>query len=154
MEAMKVVNDAKALTVLKAADEFLKKDPRVQAKRVGSIGWCFGGTWSLRTALAIPDLSACVLYYGSGITTDPKELKKIKCPVLAIFGDRDQSLPAAKVEAFDKGLTEAGVRHEILRFDADHAFANPSGERYDEKSAAKAWENVREFLGRELKRGG
>ena len=50
-----------------------------------------------------------------------------------------------------KGLTKAGVPHEIWRYDADHAFANPSSARYDEKSAEDAWGHVRAFLARELR---
>ena len=55
------------------------------------------------------------------------------------------------MDAFDKALGEAGVTHEIHRYDADHAFANPSSARYDGTNASAAWEVVREFLTRELK---
>ncbi len=56
------------------------------------------------------------------------------------------------MNAFEAALKEAGVKHEIHRYDADHAFANPSGAKYDEKNAAAAWEKVRAFLARELKK--
>jgi carboxymethylenebutenolidase len=54
------------------------------------------------------------------------------------------------VDEFEKGLKTAGVEHTILRYDADHAFANPSQSRYDEKSAAESWEKVRGFLSAKL----
>src|SRR5436190_19417179 len=64
MAAMKAVDDAKAREVLLAAHRFLAADPRIQATKRGSIGWCFGGGQSLQLALAAPDLDACVIYYG------------------------------------------------------------------------------------------
>ena len=53
-------------------------------------------------------------------------------PVLAFFGGADDSIPQDTVAAFDRALTEAGVTHEVEVYPgAAHAFANPSGERYD-----------------------
>lgn len=150
MELMKGVDSAKATEIVKAAHGFLRKDPRVAATKVGSIGWCFGGHWSLECALNIPELDACVLYYGT-LVTDPAELKKIKAPVLGIFGKKDKSITPDKVAAFDKALTEAKVEHAIESYDADHAFANPSGTRYDEESAKQAWEVARAFLAKKLR---
>src|SRR4051794_16307524 len=56
MIAMKAVDPAKAKATIDAALDFLSKDPRVAANKKAVIGWCFGGGWSLQTALAHPDL--------------------------------------------------------------------------------------------------
>lgn len=149
-ETMMAVNDERALEILRAAFAFLKDDPRVKADRRGSIGWCFGGGWSLRLALAEPDLDACVMYYGR-LVEDPEELSRIGASLCGIFANLDESIPPAAVDAFDKALTTAGVHHEIHRYDANHAFANPSGARYDFEAAADAWEKVRVFLAKNLK---
>ena len=75
---------------LQQAYTYLKKQQKVG--KIGSLGWCFGGTWSLNTALLFPDkLNATVIYYGGGITTEAKELKKLKMPILGIFGALDQN---------------------------------------------------------------
>lgn len=150
MQLMKSVDAAKATKSVLAAHDFLESDLRVKAPRTGSIGWCFGGKWSLELAIAEPDLDAAVLYYGH-VTTDVDRLKSIKAPVLGIFGKRDTGIPEKHVDAFDVALGTAEVTHEILRYDADHAFANPSGERYDEKSATEAWQKARAFLAKHLK---
>ena len=43
--------------------------------KIGSIGWCFGGLWSLNTALIFPDtLDATVIYYGGNIETNKEKL--------------------------------------------------------------------------------
>jgi carboxymethylenebutenolidase len=142
---MKSVDEARARELLLAAHAFLKSDARVKATRRGSIGWCFGGGQSLRLAIAAPDLDAAVIYYGFPVT-DAKELSRIEAHLLGIFGNRDAAIMPQAVDAFEAALDEAGVAHQILRFDADHAFANPSGGRYDEAAAAAAWRATCEFL--------
>lgn len=151
MAAMRGVDEAAGKKVIAAAMEFLARDPRIKATRRASIGWCFGGAWSLRSALDHPELDAAVLYYGR-LQTDPSVLKPIKAAVLGVFGNRDRGIPPASVDAFEKGLAAAGVRHRILRYDANHAFANPSSARYDGKAAAAAWKEVRAFLARHLQK--
>ena len=151
MEYMKGVDQKRATEVMLAADQFLAKDPRVQALKRGSIGWCFGGGQSLQLALAAPGLSACVMYYGSPVT-DAAALTSLKAPLLGVFGNQDQAFPPALVDEFDKALTAAGVKHEILRYDAVHAFANPSNPKYDQKSAGDAWTHVQAFFAANLKK--
>jgi carboxymethylenebutenolidase len=149
MEAMKEVDDDEALRVLQAAHEFLAADPRVRAPKRGVIGWCFGGGWSLQLALAAPDLDAAVIYYGR-LVTDPEVLRAIEASLLGVFANQDQGIPPDVVEEFSQALLMAGIEHTILRYDAEHAFANPSSGRYDQEAASQAWARVQEFLAREL----
>jgi carboxymethylenebutenolidase len=149
-ELRKAVDDARALEVLKASHAFLAADPRVRAARRASIGWCFGGHWSLRLAMEAPDLDACVVYYGRPVT-DPERLRAIGAAVLGVFGTQDPSIPNETVDELERALEEAGVTHTILRYDAQHAFANPSSARYDEPAATEAWRRTREFLDRRLR---
>lgn len=144
MALMKAVDPAQAQATLAKAFGFLAEDPRIRAKRRASMGWCFGGGWSLQLALAQP-VDAAVIYYGR-LVTDAAELKKIRGNVIGVFGNRDEGIPPADVDAFEKGLKEAGVRAQVLRFDADHAFANPSSARYDKAAAQAAWAEVQDFL--------
>jgi len=150
MEAMEAVDDAKARATLLAAHQFLHDDPRISASKRGSIGWCFGGHQSLQLAIAAPDLDACVMYYGQPVL-DPAELGKIHAALLGHFGTQDQSIPQMKLDDFDAALTAAGVKHEIKRYDAAHAFANPSNPAYDQVNAAAAWESTQAFFAQGLK---
>ncbi len=149
MRLMKSVDDKRAHAILSAAVDFLSTDPRIKAPRRAVIGWCFGGGWSLQTALDHPDLDAIVMYYGMP-ETDPKALAPIRGELLGIFANKDTFITPAIVDTFETALTQAGVRATIKRYDADHAFANPSGPHYDEPAAADAWQHVVEFLGRTL----
>lgn len=145
MAAVKAVDRTKAAATIKAGLDFLAGDPRVRAPKRAVIGWCFGGGWSLQTALAHPDLDGAIIYYGQ-LETDPAKLAAIKARVLGVFGKRDAGIPPEQVSAFEAGLKQAGVRAEILSYDAEHGFANPSNPKYDQINAAAAWNHVLAFL--------
>nr|WP_041238123.1 dienelactone hydrolase family protein [Gloeothece citriformis] len=123
------------------------------APKIGSIGWCFGGTWSLNTALLFPEqLDAAVIYYGGGIETNPNLLKTLQMPILGIFGELDQNPPVAKVREFEKTLQSLDKSVEIYIYEnANHAFANPSGTRYNAEAAEDAWKKTTAFLEKHLK---
>ncbi len=146
---MKSVDPAIATATLKAAADYLKSEPTIKARRRGVIGWCFGGTWSLNTALAVKDLDAAVVYYGF-VPTDESTLKHLKAPLLAFFGTKDPGIPSATVDAFESTLKKLGKEATIVRVEAGHAFANPSGETYDSDVAKAAWAKTQAFLNGKL----
>jgi carboxymethylenebutenolidase len=122
------------------------------APRVGAIGWCFGGGWSLRTALALPDsLDAAVVYYGQPVT-ERDRLARLNVPVLGLFGGADQGIPVARVREMEATLHELGKDATIVVYEgANHAFANPSGDRYDAEAAEDAWDRTVAFFAEHLK---
>lgn len=150
MATMKAVDNRQAAATIAAALEYLANDPRIRAPKRGVIGWCFGGAWSLQTALAHPELDAAVVYYGR-LETDPQKLAAIEAPLLGIFGNKDEGIPPAEVDKFDAALDTAKVEHTIERYDAHHGFANPSGRGYDEAAASDAWGKVLAFFGEHLR---
>ncbi len=123
-----------------------------QATKVGSIGWCFGGGWSLRTGLLLPqDLDALVMYYGQ-VVTDQAKLETLEMPIAGFFAGQDQGIPVADVKAFEAALQDLNKPAEIYIYeDADHAFANPSGTRYNAEAAMDAWEKTVAFFAETLK---
>lgn len=135
--------------VEEAGLEWLKKN--AGGAKVGTIGWCAGGGESLKASLHDPgDVAVTVMYYGEPIA-DVARLKTLRGPLLGIWAKKDQHITPDKVAAFDQALTEAGVPHEFHAYDADHAFANPSGGRYNGEAAKDAWEKTRAFLGKNLR---
>ena len=145
LAAMQAIDEDAALAALRAAHEFLVDDERIEAPRTACIGWCFGGGWSLQLAIAEPDLDAAVVYYGR-LISEPSRLERISAPMLAVFGNQDRGIPPEQVDAFEKAMKKARRELKVLRYDANHAFANPSSARYQPESATAAWTEVRKFL--------
>ncbi|KST65915.1 dienelactone hydrolase family protein [Mastigocoleus testarum] len=132
---------------LKQAYEYLVNQNK--ASKVGVIGWCFGGSWSLQTAILLPkDIDATVIYYGGQIgDATPEQLKTLQMPILGIFGAEDASIPVSTVRKFEKTLKELGKQADIQIYEnAGHAFANPSGKNYVAEAAQKAWTETTQFF--------
>jgi carboxymethylenebutenolidase len=119
--------------------------------RLASIGFCFGGRMALALALHRP-LNAVCTYYGGGMHALFPELHRLRSPVLGLFGDEDQSIPADAVERFDELLDQAGVEHEVIVYpQAGHAFFRDTDPRvYVPAAAQDAWRRTTEFLSRHL----
>jgi carboxymethylenebutenolidase len=142
-------NPTEAITNLRAAVRHLASLDNVDASRISSLGWCFGGRQSLQLALNTePDypLSSTIIYYGR-LVSDPDELSKIKWPVLGIFGDQDDSIPVENVTNFKAALDSIGIPNEIHVYEGvGHAFANPSRDSYAPEQTADAWNKTLSFL--------
>ena len=92
-----------------------------------------------------------MIYYGSGIESDRDKLKVLEMPILGIFGELDKSIPVANVEQFEQTLKSLDKSVEIHIYpNADHAFANPSGTRYNATAAEDAWKKTIAFLKKNL----
>ncbi len=148
MALMQAVDEEAAIATMRAGHEYLATE--VQATKRAVIGWCFGGGMSLKAALSLEGLDAVVMYYGQ-IVDDPEQLRAIDAPLLGIFANQDTSITPAKVDAFDEALDAAEIDHTIVRYDANHAFANPSSARYDHANAADAWAKVQAFFAEHLR---
>jgi carboxymethylenebutenolidase len=137
---------------LHGAFAFLQSQPNVRKDRIGAIGWCMGGGYSLEVALQEPELAADVINYGH-LATDPEALKKISAPILGSFGGKDRGIPPEDVHKFEEALRQLGKKVEIKIYpDAGHAFENPSNEHYRADDAADAWKRTLEFFNRTLKK--
>jgi len=150
-EAMRMLDLERAGKLLQAAHGFLMKDARVRAPRTGAIGWSVGSAWMLRLAMAEPELDAVVSYYGWPVL-EPEELARLRAPLLGVYGTMDVSVPPTIVDQFEQALDAADVTHRVVRYEAQHAFANPADPRYHPWAAAAAWQEVDAFLEKHLKR--
>jgi carboxymethylenebutenolidase len=121
------------------------------APSIASLGWCFGGGWSLTAAQLLPDqLDASVIYYGQ-VTSDEDKLRPLEVPILGLFAADDTGITVESVEAFRAALERLRKDHEIHIYPGvGHAFANPSGRNYDASAAEDAWSKTLDFLARHL----
>ncbi len=139
----------KALANIAQAIAYLKTRPEVDPTRIGIVGWCFGGGWAYRAALALPDLKVAVIYYG-GINPED-DLSGLQAAILGHFGEEDRAIKAEKVRAFQKRLSELSKVHEIYLYPfAGHAFARKGGDKFNPPAAQLAWHRTLDFLQRHL----
>ncbi len=147
-QLMGALDQARADKIEAAAVAWLSRS--APGAKIATIGWCMGGSQSLLASLSNAGrVAATVIYYGAPVDTVSK-LKELKGPMLGIYAEKDGWITPDKVDAFDKALTEAGVKHDFYRFDADHAFANPTGGRYKGEAAREAWALTIAFLSANL----
>lgn len=119
--------------------------------KIASIGWCFGGGWSLQAAiLAGKRAHAAVVYYGMP-EKDVERLKMLSTDVLGIFAGREQWINKTVVEEFAENMEKAGKKLEYKIFDAEHAFANPSNPNYDKQATEEAYAMSLAYLKERLK---
>ncbi len=112
--------------------------------KIGTIGWCFGGGWSLNASIAAP-VDATVVYYGR-VNRSATDLKALKGPVLGHFATRDKWIDRKMVGGFEQDMAEAGKSATSHWYEPDHAFANPSGARYDKEDAQLALQRTLVFF--------
>ncbi|MEM7046364.1 MAG: dienelactone hydrolase family protein [Pseudomonadota bacterium] len=118
--------------------------------KIATLGWCFGGGWSLQTALNHP-IDGAVIYYGR-LNATPEQLANLSTPLMGHFGTLDQSINPTMVGQFEKQLRDADKQEWMTSYwyTANHAFANPTGGRYDEDDANLAWARTHTFLASHL----
>lgn len=140
-----------ALTVerVKACFDHLHDDAEV-AGRVGTVGFCFGGSYSFSLAVHEPRLLAAVPFYGHANFTD-EELRRINAPILAFYGQEDEGLITALPE-LGAAMNRADVEFTPTIYpDAGHAFFNDTNHfAYRSGPAADAWAQTVDFLARHL----
>ncbi len=152
-ELMRGLPEDRANRDLLAAVQYLKSLKNVNPAKIGSIGWCMGGGYSLDLAIADPTLAADVINYGH-LATDPARLQQIHAPILGLFGAQDQGIPPADVRKFEQGLKGMDKKIDVVIYpDAGHAFQNPNNKAgYRPQDAADAWNRIVEFLAATLKK--
>ena len=105
---------------------------------ISTIGWCFGGGWSLRASILAGTRSkGCVMYYGMPVEK-AADLMPLQAEVLGLFASQDEWINEDVVRKFDALCEATGKRFSYTFYNADHAFANPSSPRYNSTAATDA----------------
>lgn len=141
----------RAVRDLKAAVAYLRSRKDARGDRIGSIGWCMGGGYSLALALNQPDLAAAVIYYGR-LVTELESLRRLNTPIVGFFGEDDRGIPVESVREFEaqaKELRKSVAVH--IYPGAGHAFAHEGRPSYREAAARDAWEKTLAFFTAKLK---
>ncbi len=134
--------------------EQLKAHPQVEGEKLAAIGYCFGGATVMQLAYAGVDLDGVVSFHGSLPPATPEQAGKVTTRVLVAHGDSDTFVPAERISAFKKALSDAGVDWEMNIYSgARHGFTNPyadgygmDGLAYAEQADRRSWLRMLAFF--------
>lgn len=144
---MQAVNGSEATDTMKSWIDWVRAHEATTDK-IGTVGWCFGGGWSLNGSIAAP-VDATVVYYGR-VNKTAQELQSLKGPVLGHFATQDKFIDKPMVDGFEQAMSESGKPLTVHWYEADHAFANPTSARYDQDDAKLSWERTVAFFKQHL----
>jgi len=118
----------------------LQGQPFADADRVGMTGFCFGGGVTWRAATQMPELLAAVPFYGPHPPVE--DVPNIRAAVLAIYGELDSRINGG-IPAIEEAMSANNKIYEKMIYpNADHAFHNDTGSRYNPEAAKDAWERT------------
>jgi carboxymethylenebutenolidase len=134
---------------LNAGVDFLLQQTGVNSDKVGVVGFCFGGAYTLRLAAANPKIAAAVPYYG--VTPEPaSQMADTNAAIMGQYGGADQRVNNS-IPALEQALQGAGKTFEKHIYDgAGHAFNNDTGARYNEAAAVQAWQRTLDWFATHL----
>ena len=147
---MMAMNIAETEKDLRGATALLKT--KSATAKIGTIGYCMGGSLSLFAATLNPDFGACVTYYGANQRIKP-DFTKLNCPVLGMWGAQDGYITPAVVNQLEADIKAAGKTCEMHSYSgAGHAFFNDARpEAYNKAAATDAWVRTLAFFRANLK---
>jgi dienelactone hydrolase len=138
-----------------AALDVLKKQPHVNAEKIGVVGYCFGGGVALDMARAGEDLAGVATFHASlAPSGPPAQPGKVKAHILVQTGGADPNIPKERVEAFEKEMKDAGVDAKVIVYpNAKHSFTNPDADKagmpalaYDPQVDKQSWAEAVKFF--------
>lgn len=124
----------------KSGWRYLQGQPFADADRVGMTGFCFGGGVTWQVATQMPELLAAVPFYGPHPL--PSDVPNINAAVLAIYGEQDNRINSGIPAIEEAMLANNKIYEKMIYPNADHAFHNDTGSRYNAESAQDAWQRM------------
>ena len=155
-------NKALASSRFDAAYKVLSKHAKVNTRKIGAIGFCFGGGIVLAMARKGKDLKAVASFHGALATDKPAKKGKVKASIYVAHGKQDKMITMQQVDAIKKEMANAGVKLTVDVFDqATHSFTNPGADEfakkfkmpvgYNKKADEESWANMLKVFSKALK---
>ena len=141
------VPDAQVMSDLDSAVAYAKGSGKADIARLGITGFCWGGRATWLYAAHNPALKAAVAWYGTDRPTtelQPKNpldvIADLKCPVLALYGGADQSIPKETIEKRQAACKADGKTCEFTIYpDTPHGFNADYRPSYRAEAAKDGW---------------
>lgn len=138
----------------KAALDVLSKHERVDARRIGAIGFCFGGTTVMQMAFDGQPLAGVVSFHGGLPAISEDDARRARAKVLVLHGVSDTLIPPDAIRSFESAMEKGGADWQMVNYGgAKHSFMNPfadtlkmDGVGYDKRTADRAWRHMRVFF--------
>lgn len=136
--------------------QFLAQRPEVEAQQVGTTGYCMGGSFALTAAGSFPDrIAAAASFHGGHIATTAPDSPHLlagamKATLYVAGAEDDDSFDADQFERLATSLTDAGVEHTLVTYQAAHGFAVPDNPTYDEEAADRHWQALAQLYAERL----
>src|SRR5881409_1376166 len=148
---MQSLKDPEIVSDLGSAIAYLEKESFVRADRIGITGFCMGGRVAYLAACELADkIKASAPFYGGGIPVE--KTAKLKCPVLAFFGEKDAFVPLDNVERLKAEAARRGKTVEIVVYPgAGNGFFCNERASYQKAAAEDAWARLKKFFAKHLK---
>jgi dienelactone hydrolase len=140
---------------LTAALDFVKQQPKVDAKKIAIIGYCFGGTMALELARSGAGIKGAVSFHGALLTKAPvTKPGVIRAAIQIHHGAEDPLVPQEEIHGFMQEMKTADADWELTQYaHAVHAFTqkeagnDPSkGFAYNAKADTRSWTATLDFL--------
>lgn len=149
---------AQAMAEARAFITAMEADTRIDARRVGCVGYCMGGRMAFFAASELADrVVAVASIHGGGLVTDKPNSPHLGAPRIRgklyfACADRDQACTPEHRVALAEALSAAGVDHRIELYEgALHGFAVPDFPVFDEAAAERQWQRVLELFAETLR---
>ena len=135
---------------LKVVLSYIGKNPDMDSKKTGVVGWGMGAKLALQLAAADSRVNAAALFYAVPELYE-KTLPGVKVPVFGAFGTREHGVSEETIRNFKFRLEQLGKRARIYIYeDAGYSFATPDDPSYQEKAASESWQNIFVFFKQNL----
>jgi carboxymethylenebutenolidase len=130
---MRGTEESRLENIVKGASSFAGNQAQI-----ANVGWCFGGSWSLKSALLLGNKNiGSVIYYGMP-ERNVEKLKTLNSDVLGLFAT-EQNINRTVIEEFAKNMKEAGKTLNYTIFSGPHGFANPSNPNHNPEQTEQAY---------------
>lgn len=136
-------------TDAKAFVAWLDAQPQVDRNRkIGTSGYCMGGTMVLRTAAAVPErIGAGASFHGANLASDQpasphRLIPQMQAAFLIAIAENDDERSPQEKDVLKQAFTDAGLKAEIEVYPAGHGWCPPDHRVHDPEQAERAWKRM------------
>ncbi len=156
-ELMNNVSNAQASADAKVCMNFAQSDPAANASKVGTVGYCMSGPFTIALAADYPSqVTAAASIHGVALVTDADDsphlrLSEANAEIYVGAAETDSYAPQEMIDAFAAAMNESGSKGQVEWYPGtEHGFAFAERPLYDKQSSERHWERLHDLFRRNL----